>query len=75
MDNPIRLILKKVQTDSNGQQIEAGYKTFDIDNKDLESLLFEVSPHFRGKFEIVGAELLNESELRAAYDKEGDLDF
>jgi hypothetical protein len=63
MKNPVRLILKKVKTDANGQLIEAGYKTFDIDSEQLESLLFEDSPHIRGKFEVVGAELINEEAL------------
>lgn len=75
MDNPVRLVLKKVKTDSNGQQIEAGYKTIDIDSKELESLLFEVSPHLHGKFHVIGAELLNESELLETYKKEHDFDF
>lgn len=63
MSNPVRLILKKVKTDSNGQLIEAGYKTIDIDNEELESLLFEPSPHIFGKYQVVGAELLNENGL------------
>lgn len=75
MENPVRLILKKVKTDSNGQQIEADYKTFDVDNKELESLLFEAYPHLYGKFEVVGAELLSESSLKSAYDKEHDFNF
>lgn len=48
MKNPVRLILKKVKTDAHGQIIDAGYKTLDIDNQELESLLFESRPHIRG---------------------------
>ncbi|MGQ9427696.1 hypothetical protein ACXYTJ_17210 [Gilvimarinus sp. F26214L] len=70
MKNPVRLILKKVRTDVHGQLIDAGYKTVDIDHEGLETLLFEASPHTRGKFEVVGAELLNESKLLEEYEKE-----
>lgn len=67
MNNPVRLILKKVKTDSNGQLIDAGYRTIDIDNEQLESLLFEPNSHLRGKYEVVGAELLNEEKLYEQY--------
>ena len=67
MNNPVRLILKKVKTDSNGQLIDAGYRTIDIDNEQLESLIFEPNPHLRGKYQVVGAELLNEGNLYEQY--------
>ena len=73
MKNPVRLILKKVKTDAHGQLVEAGYKTFDIDSEQLESLLFEQSPHIRGKFEVVGAELINEKSLLDECRKEKDI--
>lgn len=74
MENPVRLILKKVKTDSNGQLIEAGYKTIDIDNQELESLLFEANPHLNGKYHVVGAELLDIEKLYEAHKKK-QLDF
>jgi len=67
MNSPVRLILKNVKTDSNGQSIEAGYKTIDIDSEVLESLLFEPNSHILGKYQVVGAELLNESKLYEVY--------
>lgn len=75
MKNPVRLVLKKVKIDSRGQLLGADYKTFDIDSKELESLLFEASPHLRGKYEVVGAELLNESEFFEKYQEGRDVDF
>jgi hypothetical protein len=64
MEHPVRIILKKVRTDSNGQLMEAEYVTVDIDNKEIESLLFEPMSHIAGQYHIVGAELLNKTKLQ-----------
>lgn len=75
LKNPVRLILKKVKIDAHGQLIDSGYKTLDIDSQELESLLFERQPHIRGKFEVVGAELLNEESLIQAHKEDNEIDF
>ncbi len=75
LNNPVRLILKKIKTDSNGQLINAGYKTIEVDNEELEELLFSASPHRDGKFEVVGAELINEDKLYKKHQEVHSLEF
>jgi hypothetical protein len=70
MENPVRIILKSTKTDSNGQLIDSEYKTVDINNEELESLMFGKDASFRSKFQVVGAELLNESKLTKKHREE-----
>lgn len=73
MEHPVRIILKKVKTDSNGQLIDSDYVTVDIDNKEIESLLFNPMSHISGQYHVVGAELLNKSKLQEEHRKRNDL--
>ncbi|MGH8273989.1 MAG: hypothetical protein ACRES9_07015 [Gammaproteobacteria bacterium] len=70
MKHPVRIVLKKEKTDANGQLMDAEYKTVDIDNKELESLLFNRNPPILGRYRVVGAELLNEDQLEESHRKE-----
>ncbi len=70
MEHPVRIILKRAKTDANGQLIDSEYKTVDINNEELESLIFGKQAHFSSKFQVVGAELLNENELTEKYHEE-----
>ena len=73
MNDPVRIILKKNKTDAHGQLIETEYRTIEIDNKELSSLLFEGTYNrLYGKFEVVGAELTNSEELLEKYKNEMD---
>lgn len=73
MEHPVRIILKKVKTDSHGQQIDSDYVTVDIDNKEIESLLFNTMSHIAGQYHVVGAELLNKSKLQEEHMKSNEL--
>lgn len=73
MKHPVRIILKKVKTDSNGQLIDSDYVTVDIDNKEIESLLFNPMSHIAGQYHVVGAELLNKSKLQEEHMKSNEL--
>lgn len=69
MENPIRIILKKVKTDSNGQLMDAEYVTVDIDNEEIESLLCRPMSHVSGKYHVVGAEVLNAKKMQEEDEK------